>query len=476
MAENTKANLATELWFLREEKELLQKGAVKTSVRVGDRTSITTDPKGGYKIGSFVTLKIQKGVTPHVFDDWETKIVITDMHLKRLSDIKDADLSESLPGQQSQKELKEKLSRFYGREIKEDELMTIINFELADNLKSAEDLVKAKILQLAEQPKDNTAEFSAEHLTVPLIEHDYPAMTPAMWNAAYKAFELNDRNIMLVGDPRGCEEILKIFRRDPKFIGGGMGVGFKDEAVKFVDELDSLAKAIGSINFVRKTSDNKLIGYNTDGLGYALSLENTFRKNGKQLTGQKAVILGAGGTGNAVAFALAQKGMRLFIFNRTVEKAETLSERINGYLKLTGDAKVRFGGEDKIASDISNADVVINVSTKGAAGEMQNYNALASAKLPATPENVNENEKEAEQIIKLIPRQAILSDILLTKEPTPFMRLAQTRGFQTLDGLPMVVNQGVEAFWLLYEKILKEKGINKQDVTKIMSKAAGIKI
>jgi shikimate dehydrogenase len=471
--ENKKENLASELWFLREDKELLQKGDIKTTVRLGDRTHKTADSKGGYRMGSFATLKIQKCTTPHVFDDWETKIAITGIFLKKFSDIRDKDLEGSLPGQETKTGLRDKLSRFYNRQIKEDEQMTVINFELAENLKSVKELVGAKILRIAKQPKDNKPEFSAQHLTVPLIEHDYPAMTPAMWNAAYKAFGIKDRNIMLVGDPLGCAEILKIFRRDPKFIGGGMGVGFKDEAVKFVDELDPLAKAIGSINFIRKTPDKKLIGYNTDGLGYAQSLENVFKQNKKEIAGKKAVILGAGGTGNAIAFALAQKGMKIVILNRTIAKAVDLAIRLNNFLHIEGENKVRFGGEDQIAFEIQSADAVINVSTKGASGEMENYNALAPAKLPATNVNIGENEYLAARTIKLIPKNAILSDIVLTKEPTPFLRLAKANGFQTLDGLPMVINQGIEAFWLLYQNVLKEKGISKKDVAKVMNIATG---
>jgi len=354
--------------------------------------------------------------------------------------------------------------------------MTLINFEFAQNLRNASDLARAKILTVAKQPEKNEATFTCPRYTVPLVEHDYPAKTPIMWNTAYEAFGSKDKNIMMVGDPKACPEILKVLRRDPKFIGGGLGVGFKDEAIKFVDELDPQAQQIGSINFILKTADGKLKGFNTDGLGYAQSLENVFRQKKQKLNSKKAVILGAGGTGNAIAFALAQKGMRLVIINRTVAKAEALSERINDVMELKGADKVRFGGEDQIAAEVTNADAVINVSTKGAAGEMKDYNALAIAKLPAKPEHIDENWYLAERTLKLIPKQAILSDIVLTKELTPFLRLAKTHGFQILDGFPMVVNQGVEAFWLLYKNILRAKGITKEDVAKVMSKAAGVKI
>ena len=317
--------------------------------------------------------------------------------------------------------------------------------------------------------KDNPQDLNFNEYVIPLIEHDYPAKTPTMWNSAYKKFEMPTANNIMVGNPQYTKEILDVLRMDPKYLGGGAGVGFKDEAFKYLDEIDPMAKSIGSVNFVLKTPEGKLKGYNTDGTGYAMSLEEIFKSKNESLTDKKAVLLGAGGTANSIAFALAEKGMNVVILNRTVAKAEELAKRINEYF---GKELARAGSEDDTEKEITDASAVINTSTKGAAGSMEGYSALAQATLPATPENLLKNLERAEALLKKIPAGAVLSDIVLTAKGTPFLNAAKAGGFTTLDGIPMVINQGVEAFWILHEEELKQKGITKEDVAAVMKEAA----
>lgn len=339
---------------------------------------------------------------------------------------------------------------------------------------TVETLIKRGILQYATEPKDNPVSLNFSSYVIPLIEHDYPAKTPAMWNGVYQWLAMATRNIMLVGEPRFIPQIFDAFRHDPKYLGGGAGVGFKDESIKYLDRLDSLAKAIGAVNFVLKTPGGGLKGFNTDGLGYAQSLEEAFKNRDQSLAGKRVLILGAGGAGNAVAFALAEKGARVVILNRTLEKAKDLAAKINSYFRLSRELQVRFGGENliEIEAEVKDSEAVVNVSTKGSAGELERYSALAPAKLPATQENIQENLKLANAVLGLIPRQTVISDIVLGQNLTPFLQSAKNAGFEILDGIPMVINQGVEAFWLLHGKETGKRGISKVEIKKIMSEAA----
>ena len=326
-------------------------------------------------------------------------------------------------------------------------------------------------LAFAREPRDNPDNLRFSRYALTPIEHDYPGKSPAMWNAAYRKFGFDAGYIFLVGEPQNAQEILGAFQNDPKYIGGGAGVGFKDEAVKYIG-LDPMAEAIGAINFIMKMPDGSLRGYNTDGLGYAMGLAERFTARGDDLYGKKAVMLGAGGTGNAIAFALAERGMTVTILNRTVKKAEELAARVNRFM---GIQLASFGGEENIPDEILKADAIINVSTKGSSGEMAEYSALAPATLPATPENVNKNLTETRRLLGLVPKKTIVSDVVLTKEPTPFLRVASELGFETLDGVPMVVNQGVEAFWLLHGQDLTWNGVKKEDLAAVMKEAASQK-
>lgn len=464
--------MATELWFREEDKDELQKKQAFTTVRSGDRTESTRDPKGGYKEGRFVDLKIQKA--DGTFDEWQSRIVPSEVKKIKFGEMKDEDLTGSLPGQKTKEELRVHLEKVYGRPFGDDEEVTLASFEFAENLKSAEDLLRTKVASIARGPKDNPTSLEFPAYTLPLLSDDYPAKTAVMWNAAYRQFGLSHGNIMLVANPAASLDILKVLRRDKKYLGGGAGVGFKDESVPHLDELDPLARAIEAVNIIKKTTEGELVGYNTDGRGYAEGLAEVFAKRGEDLHGKKAVIIGAGGSANAVAFALAERGMHLVIINRTVDRAKVLSERINSFYNKSGDEMVTFGGEDKISEVIKDADVVVNVSVKGAEGDLKRYSALAPAKMPLTEENVHENLAEAERNLQLVPKTAVISDIVLGREATPFLKQAESAGFETLDGIPMVINQGIEAFWLLHEEELPAKGITKEQVARVMKFAAKV--
>lgn len=466
-----KPKTASELWFREEEKDRIAGRSLAATVRAGDRTDTTVDPKGGYREGGFVTLKIEK--SDGSFDPMETEAVTTRVERKNFGDIAPSDLEGTPLPEKTKAELAAKLRRLYGREFSDGDEVTIVRLEYAENLKETADLVRANVLSFAREPKDNPESLDFPRYTIPLIEHDYPAKTAAMWNAAYRKFGLGYGNVMMVGASSGAKHILGALRRDEKYQGGGAGVGFKDEVVPYLDELDPLAEAVGAVNFILKTSEGKLKGYNTDGTGYAESLEDAFKKRNEELAGKKIVLLGAGGTGNAVAFALAQKGARIVILNRTVAKAEELADKVNVYFnKDNTEEAARFGGEEMIAEEVKDADAVINVSTKGSVGALEHYSALANAKLPVSEENIRENREAAEAILRTISREMIMSDIVLGKAATPFLASARSAGFETLDGVPMVINQGVEAFWLLHGKELEGKNITKERVSEVMKRAA----
>ena len=325
------------------------------------------------------------------------------------------------------------------------------------------------LLTLAQKPALNPRDFAElegyEYYTLTPIEHDYAGKTPKMWNSLYRSFGFQIIGAMVVCDSQKAEAVVQAFRVDQKYIGGGAGVGFKDELPKFLDELDPLAEAVQSVNVIKKMPSGKLRGYNTDGLGYRESLLQLMTVRGKKPEQSEIVILGAGGTGNAVAFALAEKFREVVILNRSVDKAKVLAEKVNSYV---GKSVCRFGGEELILDEIKTADVILNVSTKGATGSLELYSALAPAVLPATKENVRTNLSKSKIVFAAVRPGTIVSDIVLRNDDSPFLAQAKKLGFTTLDGVPMVLNQGVEAFWIVHEAELKQKGITKTEVKKVV--------
>jgi shikimate dehydrogenase len=256
---------------------------------------------------------------------------------------------------------------------------------------------------------------------------------------------------MVVANPEDVEYILKVLKNDSKYQGGGCGVGFKEKAFDFVDEKDKLVESIGSINCIEKTDQGKLRGYNTDGEGYAKGLEKLLEKHGEKIKGKKILMLGAGGTANAVAFALANRGAKIIISNRTIAYAQELADSVNNYFSFKGENAIIAVGEDSIPNEVSDTDIIVNVSSKGEAGKLEKYSALAKADGDA-----EKNLIEAEEVLEKIPKHCIITDVLLAANDTPMIASAKAKGFETQNGLPMVIYQAAKVFSIIYDLSLEE--------------------
>jgi shikimate dehydrogenase len=475
-----------EMAFRKIYWQLLEKEKITTVFRPGKRLSGM--PKA-YMLDQIVYAKVidnigadWAGVPPLFVSDLSKTIQIKSIKAKRIGDLELDDFRGSSPDVFNADSLRFHLGAIYNlyeSELRDEAWVTVIKFEYVnmnkvrmENSQETFDLLSQGVLSFAKKPENNPQALSFNHYAITLIEHDYAGKTPKLWNNTYENVDLPYANAMLVGDISQMETIVQALRKDSRYIGGGAGVGFKDEIIKHLDEVDPIAEKIGAVNFVLKTSAGKLKGYNTDGMGYAASVQNLFSQLGRKVDKSKAVILGAGGTGNAIAFMLAKIGMKVVISNRSLDKAEKLALRINQHFSLKGESVVRAVTENQLPSEVENADLVVNVSTKGATGILEHHHALAPAEISDDEELhevlLKKNHQQAEEIFNLIPRDTIISDIVLRNDDTPLIKRAKELGFKTLDGIPMVVGQATEAFWLLHAKELKSKGITKNQIAEIM--------
>ena len=327
------------------------------------------------------------------------------------------------------------------------------------------DLISNGILTVGKKAKHNP-EFSVlSRFAAGVANKDYPAQTPFLWNSVYEALGMTERNIRTYGDPANAAEIFAALKADPNYIGGDIGVGFKDQVLGLLDDIDPLAAVMGAINVIVKT-EKGLKGYNTDGEGYARSLDEAFEFRGG-LAGQRVMLLGAGGTTNAIGFALAAHGASLVILNRTAEKALSLASRINQYF---GKDLAIGAGRDVIPDMLPTVKAVVSV-IDDPASPLDQYFALADIVLPATPENIAANHQQAEKILQTLPKETIISDVMLRASDTATIRMAKQASLPTLDGLPMVFNQAVEAFSLVNATRLADLGISRSQISKIMQQA-----
>ncbi len=314
-------------------------------------------------------------------------------------------------------------------------------------MKSLQDLLEQQMVTVARLPKKNAITLQEierlEGYTVPLIGHDYAAKTPVMWNTVYEQMKVPLRNIMVVADPKKTSEILNALRQDPRYLGGGAGVGFKEAVIPFLDEVRPAD--LKAVNIV-VNENGKLIGYNTDAEGFVRSLEEKYSALGKSIEGSTIVVLGAGGVAKEVVRHLVEKkARRIAIVNRTLEKAVALAGEF---------ASVAYGAPETMIRGIvlnswDKPDAIINVTDKGADGKLVVYSAFAHV-----TEHSGDNESLSRTIMRELRSynpQVIVADIVLPKSGRSVtLRHADAADLKnTIDGKPMVVYQAVPAFNLV---------------------------
>jgi shikimate 5-dehydrogenase len=330
-------------------------------------------------------------------------------------------------------------------------------------------LVNDKTIKVASLPPANWREIDdAAPCTLPLIAEDYPAKTAVMWNAAYEKIGMPDHNSMVLADPTQVGLILQAFRNDSRYMGGGAGVGFKEAVVPYLDDITPLAKAMGAVNIIKKTVDGRLAGDNTDGAGYVQSLEQILSQQGKQLKGAEVLMLGAGGSGRAISFALAQKGARLTILNRTEAKAEELAKVITAFI---GSDVATGGGRRLLPEAFPLQDAIVSV-IDDAHSPLDEYSPLGDMDFPVTPDSIKKNQEQTAELLRRAKPGLVVSDIRIRSKETPMLAQAHAYNLPVLNGIPMVVNQGVAAFWWVYQDKLEALGIRLADVEEIMWRVA----
>ncbi|XP_038700634.1 bifunctional 3-dehydroquinate dehydratase/shikimate dehydrogenase, chloroplastic isoform X2 [Tripterygium wilfordii] len=159
--------------------------------------------------------------------------------------------------------------------------------------------------------------------------------SPLLYNEAFKSVGFNGVFVHLLVDD--LEHFLRTYS-STDFAGFSCTIPHKEAAVKCCDEVDPVAKSIGAINcIVRRESDGKLFGYNTDYVGAISAIEDGLRGShnisgaaGSPLSGKVFVVIGAGGAGKALAYGAKEKGAKVVIANRTYERARELADTVGG--------------------------------------------------------------------------------------------------------------------------------------------------
>ena len=174
-----------------------------------------------------------------------------------------------------------------------------------------------------------------------------------------------------------------------------------------LDEVSATAQIAGSCNAVRRTADGRLVGDMFDGAGFVRGVQ----RKGLQLTGIRALVVGCGGVGSAIAASLAAAGVgAIGLFDAYAASAEGLADRLRQHYPAL---QVTVGSNDPAGYDL-----VVN----------------------GTPMGMNDGDPLPMDVARIAP-STFVGEVVMKQEMTAFLRAAQARGCRVQIGSDMLFEQ-----------------------------------
>ncbi|MDE0736007.1 MAG: shikimate dehydrogenase [Pirellulaceae bacterium] len=238
--------------------------------------------------------------------------------------------------------------------------------------------------------------------------------TEFMMERAFAAAQLDWRYLTCEVPPENLASAVQGMRA-MGFRGGNFTIPHKVAVIQYLDELSESAKLMGAVNCVN-VKDNCLIGENTDGKGFVRSLQEITSPEEKRV-----VIFGAGGAARAIAVELGLSGVaQITIVNRTPQRGQELVDLLNQRVGVAAEL-ADWTGDYQVDEA---TDIVINATSIGLGDP--------DARVPVEADSLH--------------GEMVVADVVFNPPETVFLREAAGQGCTVLDGLGMLVNQGVIGF------------------------------
>ena len=249
------------------------------------------------------------------------------------------------------------------------------------------------------------------------------SLSPIMQNAALQYLGLD---LIYIAIPCKDEDLELVLNSLKKINCKGLNITIphKEKVFNFCSEISPIAKKLKAINTLKLNSQKEWSATNTDveGFIYPLKTQN-FKKN-------QSIVLGSGGAARSVIQGLINLNFsKISIVSRNKSSLDKLIENFEGQIEIKG-----FLNDDyQVQNLIEEADIIVNTTPVGMKSAINEMNLIPYG----------------ETFWRSLNSKTIVYDLIYNPAPTPLLKLSAKKGCITIDGLQMLVAQGLKSlsFW-----------------------------
>lgn len=249
------------------------------------------------------------------------------------------------------------------------------------------------------------------------------SLSPGLHNFVFQQLGIDAKYTAIQITEEELPEIIKQLRNE-QLNGVNVTLPLKQAVLPFLDRIDEQAAAIGAVNCIN-VDMGKLIGYNTDQIGFIKAL----KKAKININDKTGIIVGAGGVAKSTANALMSRNIKeLFIINRSAERAGELRKQLKNYFLSIG---IKVTKWDKIDKQVLERALIVNCTPVGMVPNVD-YSPI--------------DEKY------IFPSQTIIDTIYLPFQ-TKLCQIGEAVGAKTQSGLPMFIYQALSSIDIWFNEL-----------------------
>ena len=242
------------------------------------------------------------------------------------------------------------------------------------------------------------------------------SLSAVIHKAGFKSLGIEANYEILETPPEELVDRVKYFKRND-YEGFNVTIPLKLPISLFVQEVDKYADIAGAVNTVKINSDKTFKGYNTDAMGFKKAIPQNL-----DFSGANVALLGTGGASRAAVLALSELGVKYIgVYTRNIPNAM-------GYMAYMRRKfpQIEFESHQiDLVRDLSKYQLLVNTTPIGMLGR--------SADMTPIEENV----------LRTMPANSTVYDVIYNPKKTILLKLAEKLGYNTINGLDMLVYQAV---------------------------------